>query len=147
MQIIIPGDPISKKRPRFARRGKFVAAINDQETEEGKVFLLLRDQIKAPMKGPLEVYLRFFIRRPQSHYGTGKNAGIIKASAPEYPDRKPDLDNCEKFYLDVLNGVAWEDDCQICAINSSKSWAGGIFPAQTIITVEQMNGSSPGGMG
>jgi Holliday junction resolvase RusA-like endonuclease len=31
--ITIPGKPIAKKRPRFARRGKFVTTYNDQQTE------------------------------------------------------------------------------------------------------------------
>ena len=36
IKIIVPGEPIAKARPKFARRGKFVQTYNIQETEEGK---------------------------------------------------------------------------------------------------------------
>jgi len=121
MKIIIPGDPIAKARPRFARRGQFVSTYNVQETEEGRALLLCRDQIKEQFTGPIEASLWFFIRRPKSHYGTGRNAEILKKTSPVYPSVKPpDVDNYVKFYLDILNGVAWVDDAQICYIKACK---------------------------
>ena len=112
--IIISGKPIAKKRPRFARRGKFVQTYNDQQTEEGKFFLQAKMQWKEkPLSGPISIKMTFFIPRPKFHFGTGKNAGKLKKSAPEYPNKKPDLDNYEKFACDCLNGLCWHDDSQI----------------------------------
>ena len=36
---------------------------------------------------------------------------------------KPDVDNILKFYFDVLNEVAYVDDCQIVEIRSQKRFA------------------------
>jgi Holliday junction resolvase RusA-like endonuclease len=113
ISILIPGDPIAKKRPRFARRGKFVTTYSDQETEESKFYMLAKEQIKTKLSGPLAIRMTFCIKRPKSHYGTGKNSCILKDTAPSFPDKKPDFDNLCKFACDVLNGLAWDDDAQI----------------------------------
>ena len=121
MKITIPGKPIAKKRPRFARHGKFVRTYNDQETEEGRFLLEAKQQVnQAPIEGPLSVSCRFFMPRPKSHYGTGRNAGKLKASAPDHHTIKPDIDNLKKFVLDCLNGVAWKDDCQVVKASQVK---------------------------
>ncbi|MCK4525918.1 RusA family crossover junction endodeoxyribonuclease [candidate division WOR-3 bacterium] len=113
-QFIIPGNPIAKKRPRFARRGKFVTTYNDQETEEGRFLWEIKQQIKrSPIKGPIKISCIFYMPRPKSHYGTGKNAGKLKLNAPALHTKKSDLDNLEKFVYDCLNHVVWKDDSQI----------------------------------
>ena len=113
-QFIIPGNPIAKKRPRFARRGKFVTTYNDQETEEGRFLWEIKQQIKRPpIKEPIKISCIFYMPRPKSHYGTGKNVGKLKLNAPALHTKKPDLDNLEKFVYDCLNYVVWKDDSQI----------------------------------
>lgn len=122
MKIIIPGNPIAKKRPRFARRGKFMAAINDQQTEEGKFLLLAREQINEQLSGPLVVSCKFVMSRPKGHYGAGRNSGILKPSAPQHHVGKPDMDNLIKFAWDCLNGAAWGDDAQIVSMLAWKRY-------------------------
>lgn len=137
MKLIIPGKPISKNRPRFARRGKFTTTYSDQETESGKFFLLCREQVTKKFEGPLRVHIVFYIPRPKSHYGTGRNENNLKPSAPSYPDgSRQDLDNLEKFAYDCLNGLAWNDDRQIVENFSRKVWA--INDAKTCILIEEM---------
>ena len=112
--FIIPGKPIAKKRPRFARRGKFVMTYNDQETEEGRFLWEVKQQIKCPLlEGPIKIACVFYMPRPKSHYGTGKNAGKLKTNAPTLHTKKPDLDNMLKFCYDCLNQITWKDDSQI----------------------------------
>ena len=123
MLIIIPGKPIAKKRPRFSRRGKFVATYNDQETEEGRFLLDARSQITKKAAGPIVVSIVFCMPRPKAHYGTGKNAGVVKESSPTTHTQKPDTDNLIKFVLDCLNSEAWNDDAQIVEIRAKKEWA------------------------
>lgn len=108
--VIIEGTPIAKKRPRFARRGKFVTTYNCQESEEGKFLMLARQQIPEMIYGPVSVSIAFFMKRPKSHYGTGKNSNNIKQSAPLKHISKPDIDNLQKMVYDCLNRVAWVDD-------------------------------------
>ena len=110
----IPGNPIAKARPRFARRGRFVMTYNDQETEEGRFLLEIKQQVKhPPTEGPVKVSCTFYMPRPKSHYGTGKNSGKLKPNAPAFHTSRPDLDNCEKFCFDCMNGIIWKDDSQI----------------------------------
>jgi len=60
--IEIPRKPIAKKRPRFARIGKFVQTYSDQETEEGRFLWELRRQWKqAPMEIPLSLVCTFIL--------------------------------------------------------------------------------------
>ncbi len=120
MQIIIPGRPVAKKRPKFARRGKFVTTYSDQETEESKFYMLAKSQVTEKKTGPLAVEMTLRFRRPKSHYGTGRNACRLKSSAPDAHVSKPDVDNCAKFILDCLNGLAWDDDTQIVSLSVKK---------------------------
>ena len=123
MIITIPGRPVAKARPRFARRGKFVTTYNDQQTEEGKVLFEIQKQWqRAPLAGPLAIEFGFYMPRPKGHYGTGRNAEKLKMSVPAYPVTKPDIDNLIKFYLDCMNGVVFEDDRQIVICHAIKEY-------------------------
>lgn len=132
IEITIQGRPIAKKRPRFARRGAYVAVINDQETEEGRFLLDLRQQVQTPLEGPVCVEMIFVLPRPKGHFGTGKNACTLKPSAPRHPTSKPDLDNLEKFVSDCCNGVLWADDNQVVQSVTRKQYANGSGPMTVI---------------
>ena len=122
ISITIPGKPIAKNRPRFARRGKFTTTYSDQETEEGLVILELQ-KVKERLTGPLALEIWFHIKRPKGHFGTGKNAGVLKPSAPKYPNKKPDIDNMLKFYMDCMNTVIFHDDSAIITVNAHKRYS------------------------
>ena len=118
LTLTIPGVPIAQRRPRFARSGKFVTTYSDQHTEAGKFLLAAREQAGGVfLEGPLSLEVICAFPRPKSHFGTGKNADKLKASAPKYHVVKPDLDNCIKFIKDCLNSEVYKDDSQICQIN------------------------------
>ena len=125
MNIVIKGKPIAKKRPRFARVGKFSKTYNDQETEESRWLWEAQQQIdEPPLQGAVELFINFHFKRPKGHFGTGRNAGKLKPSAPAEHIIKPDTDNLIKFALDCLNLVAFEDDSQIVIIHAAKLYAG-----------------------
>ena len=65
------------------------------------------------LRGPLEVSMTFFLPRPKSHFGTGRNAGKLKPSAPKYPTVKPDALKLARGTEDALTGVVWADDAQV----------------------------------
>lgn len=137
MLIIIPGKPIAKKRPRFWSKGKASGVVNVQRTEEGEYLGKIEKQIEGfkPMAGPVKVFVWFGFPRPKSHYGTGKNTGILKQSAPKNLIKKPDLDNAVKFIFDVLNGLVWIDDCQIIQFLAAKEYTEN---PRTEITIEEL---------
>jgi len=114
--ITIPGNPIAKKRPRFARRGKFVTTYNDQETEEGRVLWEIKQQWKDP---PIEkgvgvmMDVTFYMPIPESMPKKQRDRDHVK---------KPDLDNLIKFLKDVCNGTVWHDDSQVWKISAEKKY-------------------------
>lgn len=63
--------------------------------------------------GPVEILADFAIRRPKSHYGTGRNAGTLKASAPVWCETTPDADKLARAIGDSLTGVVFRDDAQV----------------------------------
>lgn len=134
LEIVIPGKPIAKKRPRFARRGKFMAAINDQETEEGKFLLCAQQQInQRPFEGPLQVYMTFFMPIPK----TSNKRTLLMESGEIKHTKRPDLDNLEKFASDCLSGDAWRDDSQIVMSTTQKRYSRDPGTKITIICLEK----------
>jgi Holliday junction resolvase RusA-like endonuclease len=137
IEITIPGKPIAKKRPRFARIGKGVRTYSDQHTDEGRMLLFIQAAGCRPMSGPISVELEFILPRPKSHYGTGRNAGVLKASMlNDLPVSKPDVDNFAKMVLDVCNGILWQDDAAVVRLSAFKRY--GENP-RTIIHVEAVD--------
>ncbi len=63
--------------------------------------------------GALYLEVTFFMPRPKSHFRTGKNAHILRDSAPKYPTTKPDRTKLLRALEDALTGVLWHDDTQI----------------------------------
>ncbi len=63
--------------------------------------------------GPVRLEILFRRERPLSHFGTGKNSGVLKANAPEYPTMRPDTLKLARAIEDALTGVVWCDDSQV----------------------------------
>lgn len=112
----IPGVPIAKKRPRFARRGKFVTTYNPQESEEGKFMCLMQNQANGhhpiPAGVPVEVVIYFIMPYPAS---MSKKKRLSAAHT-----KKPDVDNLLKFFKDCANGILWHDDSQVIHVDACK---------------------------
>lgn len=78
-----------------------------------------------PRQGPVKVNLVFSFARPKAHYGTGRNAGRLKDSAPESPINRAtgDLDKLARAVLDALSQVAYEDDSQVVLLAAMKRFS------------------------
>lgn len=70
-------------------------------------------QGRPPISRPVILHLRFYFLRPKCHFGSGKNSGIVKASAPKDHTTKPDLTKLIRAVEDALTGVCWADDCKV----------------------------------
>jgi len=75
------------------------------------------------LSGPVKLEVTFVFVRPKSHYGTGRNASVLKPMSPERHIQKPDIDKSLRGVLDALTGVVYRDDCQVCVIDAQKRWA------------------------
>ena len=68
----------------------------------------------------------FVFKRPLSHYGTGKNAGKLKSSAPVHHVKTPDLDKIVRSVSDAvgdaLASVLLRNDSQIVSIQATKRY-------------------------
>lgn len=68
---------------------------------------------REPLTGPLELGVWIELPRPKGHYGSGRNAGTVRASAPTFPAVKPDATKLLRAIEDACNQVVWRDDAQI----------------------------------
>jgi crossover junction endodeoxyribonuclease RusA len=74
-----------------------------------------------PCLGAVGVTLEFTLPRPKGHYGTGRNAGQVRASAPLRPASTPDLDKLVRAVLDgITAGAAIRDDAQVTQLHAVK---------------------------
>ena len=64
----------------------------------------------------------FYSPRNRGDFGTGRNAGTLKPSAPRHPARRPDVDKYLRRILDALTGVVYEDDGQVVEVHGLKRW-------------------------
>ena len=133
IEIEVKGVPIAKKRPRFARHGKFVVTYNDQQTEEGRfLFEVQKQWQRQPIEGSLKVRCSFQMPIPKST-SKKKNKAMLEERIKH--TKRPDVDNLLKFTLDCLNGVVFKDDSQIIYL------AGGKFYSEepkTLIMIEEV---------
>jgi Holliday junction resolvase RusA-like endonuclease len=107
------------------KTGRYIRAYVPQKTEEKDFIEKLEPQLNGHqiLQGPVEVVLWFGMPRPKSHYGTGRNSGKLKKSAPEHPGIKPDIDNFIKFVFDLFNDRVWEDDKLVVRTMCEKAYA------------------------
>jgi Holliday junction resolvase RusA-like endonuclease len=78
------------------------------------------------LEGPVQLSVVFFIARPRGHYGTGRNAGKVRKSAPVQPAGKPDLDKLVRSTMDALTAAGWwRDDCQVVTLTAAKFYTSG----------------------
>jgi Holliday junction resolvase RusA-like endonuclease len=89
-----------------------------------------------PMSGPVYVELVFRLPRPRNHYGSGRNAGVLKPSAPIWPAGKPDRDKLERAVMDALSGLVFVDDAQVVSGPIEKRYADGDGPGVTVTVVD-----------
>jgi crossover junction endodeoxyribonuclease RusA len=74
--------------------------------------------------GPLRLRATFVFARPASHFGTGRNEGRLKASAPLYVRKRPDVDKLLRAIGDALTGIVFRDDAQIVDVRAEKHFGG-----------------------
>jgi Holliday junction resolvase RusA-like endonuclease len=75
---------------------------------------------------PLTVRMVFTLRRPKSHYRTGRNAHLLRDNAPPRPATKPDLSKLARATEDALTDAGtWHDDAQVTEYERlAKVWCG-----------------------
>lgn len=139
--IYIPGVPRGQGSMTLARNpttGKeFVKYSNPTVDHRNLAISLLRDAWNGePLDGPVEVEIVAGFARPKAHLGTGRNLGIVKASAPAWPTTPPDIDKIARLMLDActIAGI-WVDDSQVSELIVHKVFVPFGTPTGTWINV------------
>jgi len=111
IEFFVPGKPQALQRHRSTKSGHhYDPSAGDKQDFLAKA---MAHRPEEPLRGPLLLEVFCYFARPKSHFGTGKNASLLKDSAPVYHTSVPDADNLLKFVGDALNGIFWHDDRQI----------------------------------
>lgn len=121
MKITVYGQPAPQGSKRGFVNRKTGAVILVESSDKVKPW---REAVKyaaievrdggLPLCGPLRVSMVFTFARPAGHFGSGKNAGQVRASAPPRPHGRPDLSKLARSTEDALTDArAYEDDSRI----------------------------------
>ena len=83
------------------------------------------------------VEVEFVYARPKSHFGTGRNAHLIKHTAPANPTSRAqgDLDKTCRALLDACTDILFADDSQVVALTARKRYAKPNEPNCTFVKV------------
>ena len=130
VEFFVPGKPQTKGSTKSFRNPKTarIVTLNDNPKTKGWQrtigWLALQAGVTV-VKSPVGVIveMEFVLARPKSHYGTGRNAERVKASAPAHHVTKPDVDKLVRAVLDGLTGFAYADDSQVTGAPSQKRYA------------------------
>lgn len=90
---------------------------------------------QTPFEGvSLEVRLAFYLGRPKSHFGSGRNSDRVLPSAPAEPvgEHSGDVDKLARAMLDALTGVAWTTDACVTSLVALKFFADGQRPGCSV---------------
>jgi len=147
IQFFVPGLPATSgsKRPfiyKSKKDGKQrVAMVPDNKRQKpwmstvsvaaGEVFN------GSVLRGPVALTVQYFFPRPKSHYGNGRNAGIVKDSAPKHHISKPDLSKLTRAIEDALSGIVWKDDSQVISHIESKDYAANGEATGALVTISE----------
>lgn len=130
INIVVPGRPVPKQRPRVTRYGTYTpkATLN----YEAKIRELCPNQHFE--KGiPLQMIVTAYMPIPKS-WTEGKKdlarQGVI------YPTCRPDIDNLSKTAMDALNKIAFYDDSQIVQLITTQYYSD---EPRLAITIQSMS--------
>lgn len=124
-RIFVNHKPIAKKRHRTGNlRGRTVT-YDPQSHDKINTKFVLSDMLRQegllePLEGPINIKLVSYDLYPKSW---SKKAIKTNQATGCWKTTKPDVDNYVKFYLDVLNGIAYKDDAQIVKILAEKKYS------------------------
>ena len=120
VELIVPGEPMGKQRPKFNRWTK--SAHTPEKTVNYEIYVKeLYVNNRLPMlEGYIKVEITAFYKIPKST-SNKKRQQMLRNEL--LPDKKPDLDNVAKIICDALNNIAYSDDKQIVSLSVNKFYS------------------------
>jgi Holliday junction resolvase RusA-like endonuclease len=148
IQFFVPGVPKpggSKKGFIHARTGRVIVMEDCAKNKDWRASVAHEGRLVhqgALLSGPLFLEIVFVFCRPKSHYGTGKNAILLKSSAPIWHTQSPDSTKLVRSTEDALTKVLWVDDSQICEQRVTKRWVPRNVMSGAHVTVRKLDGET-----
>lgn len=122
--FIIPGTPVGKGRPKFARRGNFVTTYTPEKTASYENLVKVKAeeamQGRSVLDGAVFVAICLYVTPPASWSQKKQRAAL---AGEVFPTSKPDIDNCLKGIMDACNEIVWKDDKQAVDVVMRKRYA------------------------
>ncbi len=120
VQFEIIGEPKGKGRPRFARIGNGVRTYTPKDTENYEAYIKM-SFLNAPghrkLDGQIQAEIKGVFPIPKS---ATKKSRAMMIDGTMLHTKKIDCDNLAKTVLDALNGIAYDDDKQVCKLYVEK---------------------------
>lgn len=122
------------RQPIRDQYGRVMVNMTDMNKDSGPYMDFARGWLKDKyghgrklIDCPIATSFRFYFARPQSHLGTGRNAGTVRKSAPEFNTSAPDESKLIRCLEDCLTETVWADDRFVVARlhPSGKFWTTG----------------------
>jgi len=133
--LTMPGRPAPKGSMKCVGRNGMHQLVEDNKNtakwrKQLVAFLKPRFTTSAADYQPIGIEVTFTLDRPGFHYGTGRNEGVVKPSAPTYPTKKPtgelcggDVDKLARLVLDALQDArVLPDDAQVVELTARKAY-------------------------
>lgn len=129
VKLIVPGKPVGKERPRFAKGRAYTPSMTAVYEEDVRKLY----KVNRMMEGTLEAKIVAYYPIPKS---TSNKKRVPMLNGTVKPVVKPDLDNIAKIILDSLNKVAYADDSQVVSLSVSKFYDDNPRVEVTLIELE-----------
>nr|DAF84578.1 MAG TPA: Endodeoxyribonuclease RusA [Myoviridae sp. ctY1522] len=121
MDFFVPGIPVGKQRPRVTRHGTYTPEkTKDYELRVGRCYCSKTNVRREDYTCPVKMMITVFVAPPHSMSKSMREKALQNAFAPT---KKPDIDNVAKSILDALNGLAYQDDKQVCDLSIRKLYS------------------------
>ncbi len=132
LEFVVIGTPVpqgSKTRTRWGMREDNPNTKPWRATVAAEAALAWRREL---LSEPVAVEATFVFSRLKSHFGTGRNEDVLKASAPFWHRTKPDGDKLARAVGDALTGTVLRDDSQIVSWTIRKVYGS---PARAVLRI------------
>ena len=116
IKFTVQGNPVAKGRPKFSSQGGFVRSYTPAKTinYENLVKLSYQTQVgQQKLEGMIYAEILAYFPIPKS---TSKKNAELMRNGEIMHTKRCDCDNLAKSILDALNGIAYDDDSQVCSL-------------------------------
>lgn len=139
--ISIPGHPAGKGSLKcVGRNGRHQLVEDSSRTKPWRDVVALwvrKSWHQSADKGqPVGIEVTFSLPRPKGHYGTGSNAGNVKASAPDHATSHStgDVDKLARLVLDAIQDTpVLPDDSAVVELVARKAYLEDTAPVDDVL--------------